>query len=243
MLMHLLFSGLGGTSLLNANVFLECDERTLQLGNWPEEIRSQPKELDRYYQLAKDMLQPAEYPESYPHLNKLSVLEKQAIALGQKENFRRVPQTTFFKNGFNNAGVEMKASTGSGQDCTGVNDGSKNSVLMNYIPDAWNHGAEIFCECEVRYVLPDPSGKGYIVYYAWHGDERKAFKNAFHNDLMWVRAVSPLSLLWEHILIGPVERALCPWCWGHWKHGNYAPLEGTWTKNLSIRRAENVRKR
>ncbi|KAB2576368.1 Cholesterol oxidase [Lasiodiplodia theobromae] len=181
-------NGLGGTSLLNANVFLECDERTLQLGNWPKEIRHQPKELDRYYQLAKDMLQPAEYPESYPHLNKLSVLEKQAIALGQKENFRRVPQTTFFKNGFNNAGVEMKASTGSGQDCTGVNDGSKNSVLMNYIPDAWNHGAEIFCECEVRYVLPDPSGKGYIVYYSWHGDERKAFKNAFHNDLMWVRA-------------------------------------------------------
>lgn len=37
----------------------------------------------------------------------------------------------------------MKASTLSGQDCTGVNDGSKNSVLMNYLPDAWNWGAEM----------------------------------------------------------------------------------------------------
>lgn len=140
------------------------------------------------------MLQPAPYPDSYPPLNKLSVLQKQAIALGQKENFYHVPQTTFFTNGLNNAGVEMKASTGSGQDCTGVNDGSKSSVLMNYLPDAWNHGAEIFCECEVRYVLPDPSGQGYIVYYAWHGDERKAFKDAFYNELMWVRAVRSFLL-------------------------------------------------
>lgn len=186
------------------------------------------------------MLQPTEYPESYPHLNKLSVLEKQATALGQKENFRRVPQTTFFTNEFNNAGVEMKASTGSGQDCTGVNDGSKNSVLMNYLPDAWNHGAEIFCECEVRYILPDPSGKGYVVYYAWHGDERKAFKNAFYNELMWVRAVSSSCQLWSKILTWAAERALFSWCWSDWEHGDFAPIKGTWTENLSFCRPEDV---
>ncbi|GME43003.1 glucose-methanol-choline oxidoreductase [Neofusicoccum parvum] len=180
--------GLGGTSLINANVFLECDKRTLALPAWPPELRKDPNALDPYYARATEMLQPTPYPDDYPLLKKLSVLEKQAEALGQKENFYRVPQTTFFRNGLNNVGVEMKSSTGSGQDCTGVNDGSKSSVLMNYIPDAWNWGAEMFCECEVRYIQQDPNGEGYIVFYAWHGGGREKFEDAFHNDLMWVRA-------------------------------------------------------
>ena len=84
----------------------------------------------------------------------------------------------------------MKASTLSGQDCTGVNDGSKSSTLMNYLPDAWNWGAEIFCECEVRYIKKDPSGKGYIIFFAWYGNSqnRAKFEDLFHTDLMWVRA-------------------------------------------------------
>ncbi|KAJ7773668.1 hypothetical protein DFH07DRAFT_952716 [Mycena maculata] len=181
-------NGLGGTSLLNANVFLEADTRTLQLSNWPEEIRKDPACLDPYYDRAAEMLQPVPYPKEYPALKKLQVLEKQAEALGQADSFYRVPQTTFFHDALNNAGVEMKASTGSGQDSTGVNDGSKNSVLMNYLPDAWNRGAEIFCECEVRYIHKDPSGSGYIVFFAWHGDGRDAFEDDFYNGLMWLRA-------------------------------------------------------
>ncbi|KAJ7208655.1 hypothetical protein GGX14DRAFT_454051 [Mycena pura] len=180
-------NGLGGTSLLNANVFLECDRRTLELPAWPPEIRNDPSTLDAYYAKAAEMLQPAPYPADYPPLRKLAVLEKQAAALGQAHNFYRVPQTTFFRDGLNSSGVRMKASTGSGQDCTGVNDGSKSSVLMNYLPDAWNRGAEIFCECEVRYVHADPRG-GYVVFFAWHGDDRSAFKEDFYNTLMWVRA-------------------------------------------------------
>ncbi|OMP81766.1 Cholesterol oxidase [Diplodia seriata] len=180
--------GLGGTSLVNANVFLECDKRTLTLGAWPPEIRNDPSALDPYYTRAKEMLQPTPHPEDFPPPKKLSVLEKQAEALGLKQNFYRVPQTTFFREGLNNAGVQMKASTGSGQDCTGVNDGSKNSVLMNYIPDAWNWGAEIFCECEARYIRRDPTGQGYIMLFAWHGVGREKFGEAFNTHLMWVRA-------------------------------------------------------
>lgn len=136
------------------------------------------------------MLQPTPYPKKLPTPKKLQVLEEQAKTLGLESNFRRVPLTTFFHNGLNNAGVEMKASTGSGQDCTGINDGSKHSVLMNYLPDAWNWGAEIFCECEVRYVCKDQQRGGYIVFFAYHGDGRKNFKDHFYRDLMWVRAVS-----------------------------------------------------
>lgn len=89
------------------------------------------------------MLQPVPYPNDFPQLKKLSVLEKQAELMGQKEQFYRPPQTTCFTNGLNSSGIEMRASTLSGQDCTGVNDGSKGSVLMNYLPDAWNWGAEL----------------------------------------------------------------------------------------------------
>ncbi|KAJ6588572.1 hypothetical protein B0H19DRAFT_923787 [Mycena capillaripes] len=181
-------NGLGGTSLLNANVFLEADKRTLELSAWPDDIRKDPGCLDPYYARAAEMLQPTPYPEDYPPLKKLQVLEKQAKLLGQEQNFYRVPQTTFFHNGLNNVGVEMKASTGSGQDCTGINDGSKHSVLMNYLPDAWNWGAEIFCECEVRYIQKDSRGNGYIIFFAWHVDGRDAFQDDFYHQLMWVRA-------------------------------------------------------
>jgi hypothetical protein len=40
------FTGLGGTSLLNANVFIEADHRTLSQNVFPPEIRANPSELD-----------------------------------------------------------------------------------------------------------------------------------------------------------------------------------------------------
>lgn len=128
------------------------------------------------------------YPTSYPPLNKLDVLEEQAKILDQEQNFYRVPQTTFFHGGLNSAGVEMIASTGSGQDCTGVNDGSKNSVLVTYIADAWNWGAHIYCQCEVRYVKKDTQKGGYTIHFAWHGNGREKFPSKHTKSLMWVRA-------------------------------------------------------
>ena len=43
----LIFPGLGGTSLLNANVFLQADHRTLSQGVFPPEIRDDPSCLDK----------------------------------------------------------------------------------------------------------------------------------------------------------------------------------------------------
>lgn len=40
------FEGLGGTSLLNANVFLRADDRTLAMKEWPPEIK-QAGSLDK----------------------------------------------------------------------------------------------------------------------------------------------------------------------------------------------------
>jgi len=181
-------NGLGGTSLINANVFLEADEDTLKLESWPEEIRTNPKSMDKYYQKAAEMLEPTKYPEDWPDLPKLSLLEQQAENLNMKSKFRRVRQTTRFRNGPNHCGVEMSASALTGQDPTGLNDGSKNTTLVTYLADAWNWGAELFCEAEVRYVQKAPDREGYIVYFAWHGRNRGHFPANLHGDLMWVHA-------------------------------------------------------
>ncbi|CZR65496.1 related to cholesterol oxidase precursor [Phialocephala subalpina] len=183
-------NGLGGTSLLNANVFLEADDKTMKMDAWPRELRK-PNSLKPYYDRAASVLEPEEYPQDWPDLPKLTMLEKQAQALGMGDKFRRVKQTTRFKGGPNSTGVEMYPSALTGMDCTGVNDGSKSSTLVNYLSDAWNWGAEMFCECEVRYIKkppPDSEEDGYIVFFAWHGANRGAFRDNLYEDLMWVRA-------------------------------------------------------
>jgi hypothetical protein len=98
----------------------------------------------------------------------LAALKGLAKLSKQDENFYRPPQKTCFEKVVNTAGVQMEALTGSGQDLTGINDGFKSSTLMNYTPDAWNHGAEIFCGCEVKHVKRDSSGRC-IVFFAYHG--------------------------------------------------------------------------
>ncbi|KAI0169676.1 FAD/NAD(P)-binding domain-containing protein [Hypoxylon sp. FL1284] len=188
-------NGLGGTSLMNANVYLEADEQTLQQEAWPTEIRDDPGCLRKYYDKAIDVLEPEEYPEDWPKLPKLELLERQARYLNMSDNFRRVKQTTRFKNGPNSCGVEMAPSALTGQDVIGVNDGSKNTTLVTYVADAWNWGADIFCESEVRYITKAPEpGEGYIIYFAWHGRNRGHFKANLHGDLMWVRAKKAVFL-------------------------------------------------
>ncbi|KAK1964084.1 glucose-methanol-choline oxidoreductase [Colletotrichum sublineola] len=181
-------NGLGGTSLLNANVFLEADDGVLDLPIWPEELKG-PENFKKYYKKAADVLEPEKYPEDFPKLHKLETLEKQAKLMGWGDKFDRVPQTTRFEDGMNSTGVYMRASTLSGQDTTGLNDGSKSTTLVNYLSDAWNWGAEMFCQCEVRYVTKAPEDRGgYIVHFAWHGSKRANFDKIFHEDLMWVHA-------------------------------------------------------
>lgn len=102
---------------------------------------AEPSIID--YDRAASVLEPAPYPTNFPELPKLTLLQKQAEILGFKDKFYRVPQTTRFQDGPNSTGVEMKASTLTGMDCTGVNDGSKSSTLVNYLSDAWNWGAEM----------------------------------------------------------------------------------------------------
>lgn len=45
-----------------------------------------------------------------------------------------------------------------------------------------------FCECEARYIKADPTGEGYLVFFAWHGGKRGKFGDDVYDHLMWVKA-------------------------------------------------------
>lgn len=150
--------GLGGTSLVNANVSLQADSRVFQLPEWPTAFRENPHLLDEYYALAREMLKPNPYPgtphsQEFPSLLKTDALEKSANYL--KEPFSRPPINVNFEhlpNNQNHVGVEQHPCVGCGDCMSGCNYRAKNTVLMNYLPDAHNHGAEIFTEVSVRHV-------------------------------------------------------------------------------------------
>ncbi|KAG5915509.1 hypothetical protein E4U42_008016 [Claviceps africana] len=169
-------NGLGGTSLINSNVFLEADAATLSLDMWPPEIRNNPKVLDEYYQKARNVLEPQPYPATLPSLKKTELLHRQAQTLGLEKHFYKPPQTTRFQHaGPNSCGVPMRPSTLTGQDTTGVNDGSKTTTLVTYLADAWHWGADIFCQCEVRHVQEAHGRGGYNVHYTWRDEAWDGF--------------------------------------------------------------------
>ena len=154
--------GLGGTSLVNANVALRAEPRVFSDPRWPRELRN-PKpvdltlEMDRTtpleegYTRAEEMLKPNPYPQSGPELPKLRALEQSAQHLGRK--FYRVPiNVNFTLEGPNHVGVEQHKCANCGDCVTGCNYAAKNTLIMNYLPDAFNHGAEIFTEVSVRWI-------------------------------------------------------------------------------------------
>jgi cholesterol oxidase len=146
--------GLGGTSLINANVSLEADPRTFQDPRWPAVFR-QDGLLDKYYAYARAMLGSTPLPPQF-NPNKLQALETSAKYMGAQ--FERPPINVTFSDGPNAAGVHQVACNMCGDCCSGCNYGSKNTTLMNYLPDAYRHGAVIATQAQVTTVLKSADG-------------------------------------------------------------------------------------
>jgi cholesterol oxidase len=143
--------GLGGTSLINANVAVRPDPRVWADPAWPEALRADLEtRVEDGYQRALEMLRPSPFPEAWPPPAKLSAMFKSGRAMGAKTY--RLPITVTFEGGVNHVGVEQPACNSCGNCVSGCNHGSKNTLLANYLPDAHNHGAEIFTRTRVRYL-------------------------------------------------------------------------------------------
>ena len=78
--------------------------------------------------------------------------------------------------------MEQHACNNCGDCVSGCNYGAKNTVLMNYLPDAHNHGAEIFTEVRVHHIEREQNGWR-IEFEAL--DRRQA---PFDAPLQWVTA-------------------------------------------------------
>lgn len=167
--------GLGGTSLINANVSLKAEHRVLGSSSWPREFREDIDTLvEDGYIKAQEMLKPMPYPEIYPKLKKLEALEASSKNLGGK--FYRPPiNVNFdqFPGGINHVGVEQQPCNNCGDCVSGCNYKAKNTTLMNYLPDACNHGAEIFTKVSVRFL--EKQGKRWLVHYQVVDADREIF--------------------------------------------------------------------
>ena len=145
--------GLGGTSLINANVALEMDPRLFDDPAWPALFRTDPGVLEPYAQRVRTALDVQPYPDEAPVLNKMRALQQSAQAL--RRPFRRAPLAVNFKDQLNPFGVAQAACNNCGDCTSGCNVGAKNTTRMNYLPDAHGRGAQIFTGARVSHVERD----------------------------------------------------------------------------------------
>jgi cholesterol oxidase len=164
--------GLGGTSLVNAGVCLRPDPRVFTDHTWPKEVRDGGLEsLEPWFHRAEAMLRPQPYPEHLVSVRKQAALGLAAAAL--RERWYKPPIAVGFEDGVNHVGVDQKACILCGDCMTGCNHSAKLTLIMNYLPDARNHGAAIFTQVAVRSV--ERAHDRWLVHYQLLGTGREKF--------------------------------------------------------------------
>ncbi|XP_068747116.1 cholesterol oxidase-like [Montipora capricornis] len=164
--------GLGGTSLINASVAIDMEKAVFRDSEWPKALRNDSQALfseDRRH--FYEMIKPLPYPDDYPHLFKFDRLEESVSDLDiedldkNKLLYKLDLYVTFEDKIKNNVGVPQPKCTACGNCIGGCNVGAKNTLNMNYLPDAKAHGAELFTEVEVLTVERSADSTGWDVTY------------------------------------------------------------------------------
>jgi cholesterol oxidase len=160
-------SGLGGTSLINANVALRPDPELFEDPRWPRLYRdlAASGELWRYYQKAEEMLRVRPHPDAL-QLTKMQMVQKGAQQLADDKFWPMPIAVNFDVDGPNHVGVPQKPCINCNDCITGCNVGAKNTLNMNYLPYARQRGAEIFTQVEVLYL--EKRDGGYTVHYRYN---------------------------------------------------------------------------
>ncbi len=162
-------AGLGGGSLIYANVHLRAPGDVFQ-HRWPAGYSRAA--LDPYYDLVAYMLdiQPiTKAPLGLPP--KTQMMKAVAARLGRSDQFCYPNLAVDFgapdaahRNKF---GAEQKGCTFCGECDIGCNYHAKNTIDLNYLKVAADHGAEITTQCETREI--EAMGSGYKVRFIDHG--------------------------------------------------------------------------
>jgi cholesterol oxidase len=176
--------GLGGTSLINANVVLPPDMNLFTQPAWPRLIREEyeRKQLQVYFERARRMLRAAPLPDE-PGPAKLRALQAGAAAV--QGPWKRLDLAVHFgAAGPNDFGRYQEPCLRCGDCVTGCNFHAKNSLPYNYLPLARAMGAHIFTECEVRSVLPlGPEGP-YAVHYAFQEEDEEVERSVVADNVV-----------------------------------------------------------
>lgn len=182
-------SGVGGTSLIYANVQIDACEKSFSFVGpegkmrWPSEIRN-INVLRKYYQRVEEMLRPSPIPD--PPLKTLA-LRAGAAGAGARDRFALVDLAIYWgKNGgekgvlredpferekFNGyKGPPQIGCAYCGECIIGCNTHSKNTIDLNYLWLAEKMGVEVYSQHKVLRIEPAPKNyspdpEGYIVHY------------------------------------------------------------------------------
>ncbi len=183
-------SGLGGTSLVNANVAIRPDKEIFELGGWPKALTL--AELSDYYALAEETLNVMAHPRAAA-LAKVQALERRAVQIGG--HAQHLPLAVNFTKGPNPQGVHQEACTGCGDCVTGCNVSAKNTLYMNYLPLAQKGGAEIFTQVKVESI--EKTADGWLVHGRWQetNSKSKKFSLAAGNVILAAGSINSTEIL------------------------------------------------
>lgn len=166
--------GLGGTSLINANVSLPPEERVWSDERWPAAIRDDADgRRAAGLQRALEVLRPTPYPDDreHPPTLKYAALQKSGESMGAP--VYHPPINVTFEDGLNPSGMHQRGCTGCGDCVSGCNVSAKNTLMYNYLPEARADGARIFCGVNVRTVTRGDGG--WLIRWQPANVQREAF--------------------------------------------------------------------
>ena len=165
-------AGVGGGSLCYSSVVMEATQKDIEAGGWPSEITL--SELRPYYQRAREMLSVQTLPASQL-TPRFKLLKEGAEKTGRSDKFSSAPLAVSFNPewnyGLENA-VDLKHSkpfenrqgrkqgtcVHLGNCDIGCEAQAKNTLDLNYLAEADNHGAEIRPLHLVRSIVPENGG-------------------------------------------------------------------------------------
>lgn len=161
--------GLGGTSLINANVAIRPDKEFFTHYNWPTSIRNLAASgnIWKYYDKAKAMLAagPRKIRHPYKKLAKVEAMRTRTRQLSHYTFHSSLDiAVNFTVNGPNQFGVKQRPCIDCGDCFTGCNVGAKNTLDMNYLPYASQRGVKIFTRVEVLHFTKTQDGK-FTIYF------------------------------------------------------------------------------
>lgn len=154
--------GLGGTSLVNFNVAIVPD-REVFLTSWPKAftdlVQQAPQGiggLQEYFGRAQAMLGANRYADG-EDLPRTAVFAQIADRAGVAHETLDI--TVSKEDRVTRYGVRRSRCPNHGDDGTGDNTGSKNTLMTNYLPMAAHHGVELHTHVEVDRVEPGDGGQ------------------------------------------------------------------------------------